>query len=61
MVFIACELICMILLIVRRKVQGGELGGKTLFKYLTVGGLVALWLLFIVVSMMVSHDFEFSI
>ncbi|XP_076443822.1 sodium/calcium exchanger 2-like isoform X2 [Babylonia areolata] len=56
-IFATVGTICIILLLIRRKVMGGELGGKTLSgKLLTSGFLVVLWLIYIILSSLKAYD-----
>ncbi|XP_071488662.1 sodium/calcium exchanger 3-like, partial [Diadema antillarum] len=48
--FTSVGMVCIVLLIVRRFVLGGELGGKKLTKYLTGWFLVLLWFVYIIVA-----------
>jgi solute carrier family 8 (sodium/calcium exchanger) len=54
-VFICCALICVITLLVRRSVLGGELGGGPTGRYGTLAFLVSLWILYIVLSILQAY------
>jgi len=47
-VFIFCAFLCILLLVVRRFVVGGELGGSTAGRAASAGFLISLWLFYIV-------------
>eukprot|EP00440_Ansanella_granifera_P055237 gb/GFBE01059879.1/.p1 GENE.gb/GFBE01059879.1/~~gb/GFBE01059879.1/.p1 ORF type:complete len:846 (+),score=191.75 gb/GFBE01059879.1/:1-2538(+) len=49
-VFTCCAIACMILLLVRRKLYGGELGGPYVPKVVSSALLVVLWLIYIALS-----------
>merc|ERR1711957_868920 len=50
------ECICFILLFVRRKFIGGELGGPTMSKNLSAALLVILWFTYIIMSILQNYD-----
>lgn len=49
-IFIVCAVITMIVLYLRRRIVGGELGGPTVTKYATSAFLIFLWLIYIGLS-----------
>jgi solute carrier family 8 (sodium/calcium exchanger) len=51
-VFSICAVICLGTLVVRRKLYGGELGGPTVPKYITVALFLMLWLTYITLSVL---------
>lgn len=57
MLFLSCAIICFILLAVRRKVIGGELGGPTVSKNLSAVLLVLLWFIYILGSILQDYNF----
>ena len=56
MVFCFCAVICIIILLIRRKVVGGELGGSQLGRSISAFTLVSLWFLYIIMSIMQSSN-----
>jgi solute carrier family 8 (sodium/calcium exchanger) len=54
-VFTVCAVICLGLLIVRRFVVGGELGGGSLGRWLTAALFSSMWILFIVLSALQAY------
>jgi len=56
MVFCFCAVICIIVLLIRRKVVGGELGGSQLGRSVSAFALVSLWFLYIIMSIMQSSN-----
>jgi hypothetical protein len=54
LVFLGCSLACYLILGLRRKFIGGELGGPKLSAYASAGVLVGLWVLYIVLSIVKS-------
>ena len=60
-VFLIVACICFLILIVRRKVFGGELGGPKTSKYITSFTCISLWLVYITLSTLQAYDvIEFS-
>jgi solute carrier family 8 (sodium/calcium exchanger) len=55
-VFIICAVLCVILLLVRRKMIGGELGGGTAGRYGSAFFLVFLWIVYIVMSILQAYE-----
>jgi solute carrier family 8 (sodium/calcium exchanger) len=51
-VFLIVATCCFILLFIRRKVIGGELGGPNCSKYMSSAFLVILWLMYIILSIL---------
>jgi len=49
-VFIFCAFLCILLLVVRRFVVGGELGGSPLGRVASAAFLVSLWLFYIIMG-----------
>lgn len=54
-VFIIAALLCIAVLLVRRKVLGGELGGSPLGRWGTFGFFVFLWVFYIVMSVLQAY------
>lgn len=54
-VFMIVSVVCFIVLIVRRIVVGGELGGPPFSRYLSCSFLFVLWLIYIVLSTMQAY------
>lgn len=50
LVYSGCAIVCFCILLVRRRVLGGELGGPKPLKYLTSGVLVMIWFLYLSLS-----------
>lgn len=50
LVYSGCAIVCFCILLVRRRVLGGELGGPKASKYLISGVLVILWFLYLTLS-----------
>ena len=48
--FTSCAVIAIILLVTRRFVAGAELGGPTVLKYVSAVILVALWVIYVLMS-----------
>jgi type VI protein secretion system component VasK len=55
-VFLVCAIICIIVLLVRRKCIGGELGGPNTSRYLSGALLAFLWLVYIIMSILQSSN-----
>lgn len=53
--FLITSVCCFIILIIRRIVVGGELGGPAVSKYLSAVILVSLWLVYIVFSIINAY------
>lgn len=53
-VFTACALCCFLLMLMRRKLLGGELGGAR--RWLSAAVLVLLWLVFVVLASLKIED-----
>jgi solute carrier family 8 (sodium/calcium exchanger) len=51
-VFLACSVICFVILTARRVFIGGELGGPSTSKYVTAGMMSSLWLVYIILSIL---------
>mmetsp|Transcript_114728 Transcript_114728/g.256037 ORF Transcript_114728/g.256037 Transcript_114728/m.256037 type:complete len:824 (-) Transcript_114728:36-2507(-) len=49
-VFSCCAMVCILLLYIRRRTYGGELGGPDMSKWLTSGFLVFLWFVYVGLS-----------
>ena len=49
-VFVACSLVCLGVLLARRVLLGGELGGAAGPRYATAALFVALWAVYLVIS-----------
>lgn len=54
LVFVICAIIAIIILLIRRKVVGGELGGGKTSRTISMVALVSLWLLYIIMSIFQS-------
>jgi len=54
--FLITSLCCFAILIIRRIVIGGELGGPSFSKYLSALCLVSLWVIYIVFSILKAYD-----
>ena len=55
-VFTICALLCVALLVLRRKLYKGELGGDSVPKWLSASFLVILWLVYIVLSTIKAYQ-----
>lgn len=55
-VFIICAIMCIIVLLARRKVVGGELGGEENGRKATLAFLSSLWLIYILMSILQAYD-----
>lgn len=51
-VFVACALVTIAILVIRRAVVGGELGGNAACKWLSFASMILLWLVYIGASIM---------
>jgi len=51
-VFLFCATLCIITLVIRRKVYGGELGGPAKGRYASAGFLTFLWFFYIIMSIL---------
>ena len=56
MVFIIVACTCVCILLIRRKVVGGELGGSGLGRLVSCCTLVSLWLIYILMSTLQAYD-----
>lgn len=54
-VFVICAVICILTLIIRRKVVGGELGGSDTGRAGSAALLVSLWLFYIIMSILQAY------
>lgn len=52
MVFLCCAITCVIILLIRRKVVGGELGGGATGRLFSCCGLISLWVIYILASIL---------
>ena len=55
MLFLLTSICCFIILIARRLVFGGELGGPKVSAYLSAAVLVALWVIYILFSSLKAY------
>jgi len=53
--FIACAICCVIILLVRRSVVGGELGGTQMGRTGSMIALISLWLIYIIFSILQAY------
>ena len=56
MVFLICAVTCVIILLIRRKVVGGELGGGPTGRLFSCIALCSLWMVYIVASILQSGN-----
>lgn len=54
-VFICVALVCITILLIRRYVVGGELGGKPLGRYVSCTALCSLWCIYILMSTLQAY------
>jgi len=54
--FLVTSILCFIILIVRRIVIGGELGGPPFSKYLSALCMISLWVVYIVFSILKAYN-----
>lgn len=59
-VFLVVAVVGFMLLIGRRLIIGGELGGPTNSKYLSCGIFISLWVIYIVFSILYAEDIIFQ-
>lgn len=57
-VFCICAIICFMIMIARRRAFGGELGGPTVAKHVTVVTYVSLWFIYIFMSWWYEQTYE---
>ena len=55
MVFICCAIICIIVLMIRRCVVKGELGGDKAGRYCSMILLMSLWFIYIIMSILQAY------
>jgi solute carrier family 8 (sodium/calcium exchanger) len=55
MMYLSTSIVCFIILIVRRKVIGGELGGPPASKWLSAALMVSLWFVYIICSSLKAY------
>ena len=53
-IIVACT--CVVILLVRRKLVGGELGGSSVGRTFSCCALVSLWLIYILMSTLQAYD-----
>lgn len=55
-VFVGCALLCILTLVVRRRLVGGELGGEAAGRYGSCALLCSLWLVYILLSTLQAYE-----
>jgi solute carrier family 8 (sodium/calcium exchanger) len=56
-VFLCCSMCCFAVLLLRRIIIGGELGGPVVSKYITAGICVGLWCIYIILCTLKAYNF----
>jgi hypothetical protein len=56
LLFVICSLFCFILLFIRRKCLGAELGGPMVPKILSAAFLITLWVAYIVIATLQAYE-----
>ena len=55
-VFIACAVLCVVVLLARRAIVGGELGGGQLGRSVSAGFLCSLWFIYVIMSALQAYE-----